>query len=668
MTGTDTGAGKTVVAAGLVAALRRRGLRVDALKLVATGVAPGTAGADAEVLASASGRAARDAVLATFTLPRSPLAAAAAEGSSIDPARLIACVEERATSVDVLVLEGVGGLLVPLTPAHTVADVFRSLDADTVIVGRAGLGTINHCAVTAEVARDRGLRVAGVILSDGEGVDAAFAAENAAQIAAQCRVAVLGVLPLVPDPSDIEELARVCTESIDLDALRDSRTRDGARREQIIAADRAHAWHPFTQTSEWHDEDPLVIRSGEGCWLVDEDGRRYLDGVASLWANVHGHAHPALDRALRGQAGRVAHSTFLGLTHAPGALLAEELAQVTPAGLDRVFYSEAGAAAVEVALRVALLAQQRRGETGRTRFLSLDEAYHGDTAGSVSVGRSEPFHRGLDPLLFDVVRVPSPRMAGEPESLGALDGLLDTCGDTLAAFVVEPRMQGAAGMLPHSDAWLRAAVDRARSAGLLVICDEVATGFGRTGDLFACSGAGVVPDILCLGKGLSGGYLPLSATVVNQELFDLFTAPYSEHRTLYYGHTYSANPLACAVARASLELFETEHTMDHARDLATILARELSGIESLPLVREIRQRGVMVGVELRGRSGEPLDPSLRGGRRVTLAARRRGVIIRPLGDVIVINPPLVMNAAETTQLIAVLADSLDEVASARGIV
>ena len=652
------------MAAGLTRALAQRGLSVDAVKLVATGAAPGTPGEDAELLAAASGRSAEECVLATFALPRSPLAAAAAERRTIDVDALVASVRERARRVDILVLEGVGGLLVPLTPSQTVADVFRVLDVEAVIVGRAGLGTINHCALTVQAARDYGLRIAGVILSNRDDDDAAFAAENAAQIASQADVRVLGILPHLGNTGGVDAAASACSEHIDLDALISRAMRTRELRDSVVAADRAHVWHPFTQTTEWREEAPLVIRSAHGCWLIDEDGRSYLDGAASLWANVHGHAHPALDRALHEQAGRVAHSTFLGLTHAAGALLAEELASATPPGLDRVFYSEAGAAAMEVALRIALLAQMRRGHPERTRFLSLDEAYHGDTAGAVSVGRSEPFHRGLDPLLFDVVRIAPPHTAGEERSLAQLDTVLAAHGDMLAALVVEPRMQGAAGMLQHSDAWLRLVVERARGAGLLVVCDEVATGFGRTGDLFACAGAGVTPDILVLGKGLSGGYLPLSATVVTEDLFDLFTAPYAEHRTLYYGHTYSGNPLACAVARASLALFDAEHTVARGRDLAAALAHELRVLEQCDLVAEVRQRGVMVGIELRDRSGAPLDPALRMGRRVTLAARERGVIVRPLGDVVVINPPLVMSAAEAAQLVTAVAESIDAAGAA----
>ncbi|TMD02332.1 MAG: dethiobiotin synthase, partial [Chloroflexi bacterium] len=565
VTGTDTEAGKTVVAAAVAAGLRARGLRVGAVKPVATGVAAGVPGEDAALLALATGVPASACVVVEFALPRSPLAAAIAEGRAVDVDALEAEILRRAgeDGLDVLVVEGVGGVLVPLTDRLTVRDLLRRLGAPVLVVGRAGLGTINHCALTVDACRAAGLEVAGVVLSDvAGGVEPGLAEENAGQVGAQCGVAVLGVLPHLPADvlGDAAALAAAAERHLDLGALLSVLGAPDGEAE-VVRLDRAHLWHPFTQTSEWLEEEPLVIRDGEGCRVRDARGRWYLDGVSSLWANVHGHAHPRLDAALREQAGRIAHSTFLGQTHEPGARLAAELAEVTPGPLTRVFYSEAGAAAVEVALRIALLAQLHRGEARRTRFLSLEDGYHGDTAGAVSVGRSEPFHRGLDPLLFDAVRVPPPQLvrthrggsaeAGERESLAALHRVLAQTGDRIAAFVIEPRVQGAAGIWTHSDGWLRAVAAEARRCGALLVCDEVATGFGRTGDLFACVGAEVEPDILTLGKGLSGGYLPLSATLVGDELFDLFTAPYPEHRTLYYGHTFTANPLACAVSRAS---------------------------------------------------------------------------------------------------------------------
>jgi adenosylmethionine-8-amino-7-oxononanoate aminotransferase len=676
--GTDTGAGKTVVSAALVAALRARGMRVAGLKPVATGVEPGDAGEDATLLARASGGEPRDTLLASFRLPRSPLAAARAEQRAIDLDALLQAIRERAAGLDLLVVEGVGGLLVPLTERATVRDLMRRLDAPVVIAARAGLGTIGHCALTVEAARAGGLDICGVVLSDVDGgTDTDFASENAAQIEAQCGVRVLGILPFLADTSDVAALAAAAEASLDIDALMLAHAgRDGDRlHDEVIALDRAHAWHPFTQTSEWRDEEPVVIRSAHGCRLVDARGREYIDGVASLWANVHGHAHPRLDAALREQAGRVAHSTFLGLTHEPGARLAAELSAVAPDGLTRIFYSEAGAAAVEVGLRVALLAQRHRGNPRRTRFVSLTESYHGDTAGAVSVGRSEPFHRGLDPLLVDVLRVPPPHLlerggmppqAAQQESLRALNDTLHAHGEEIAALIIEPRMQGAAGMWPHADEWLQSAVAAAHDSGALVLCDEVATGFGRTGDMFASGGANIKPDILTVGKGLTGGYLPLSATLVREELFDLFTSPYTEHHALYYGHTYTANPLACAVARASLALFDEEQTLQRARQLADRLAMLLTPLHALPGVAQIRQRGVMIGIELTadGRLDNPYDPALRVGRQVVLAARSRGVIVRPLGDVVVLNPPLVLADADASLLVEAVAESIVEVCAA----
>jgi adenosylmethionine-8-amino-7-oxononanoate aminotransferase len=677
--GTDTDAGKTVVAALVAAGLRGRGLRVGAVKPVATGVVPGSPGADAALLGLATGAPAAACAIEELALARSPLAAAAAEGRSIDVDALEREIVRRAedAGLDLLVVEGVGGVLVPITPRCTVRDLMRRLGAPVLVGGRAGLGTVNHCALTVDACRAAGLEVVGVVLSDvAGGVDPGLAAENAAQVAAQCPVPVLGVLPHLAAAGlgDAAALAAAAERHLDLGALlgRLDLAVAEAEEAEVVRLDRAHVWHPFTQTSEWLEEEPLVIRDGSGCRVRDARGRVYLDGISSLWANVHGHAHPRLDAALREQAGRIAHSTFLGQTHAPGARLAAELAAAAPGRLTRVFYSEAGAAAVEVGLRIALLAQRLRGEPRRTRFLSLEDAYHGDTAGAVSVGRSEPFHRGLDPLLFDAVRVPPPQLvrarrggsadAAERESLAAVRRAFAESGDRLAAVVVEPRVQGAAGIWPHSDAWLRAVAAEARGCGALLLCDEVATGFGRTGDLFACGGAGVEPDILTLGKGLSGGYLPLSATLVDDDLFDLFTGAYAEHRTLYYGHTFTANPLACAVARASLALFDEEDTLAGARALGRRLGERLEEVADLPGVTEVRRRGVMAGVELGGGGlDRPLDPSLRAGRQVVLAARRRGVVVRPLGDVVVLNPPLVMTDADADLLVEAVAESIVEV-------
>lgn len=437
--------------------------------------------------------------------------------------------------------------------------------------------------------------------------------------------------------------------------------------ERLQSLDLQHLWHPFTQHDEWEaDGPPLVIDRAEGCWLIDVDGRRYLDGVASLWTNVHGHRHPRIDAAVRAQLDRVAHSTMLGLSVSPAVELAARLVAATAAiggdspPLNRVFYSDSGSTAVEVALKMAFQCQQQRGETGRTRFAALAEAYHGDTIGSVSVGGIGLFHGIYRPLLFDAVRLPAPERAGgeeEEECLREALRLLEEHGATLAALVVEPLVQGAAGMRMHSAGFLRALIDAARSAGVLVIVDEVATGFGRTGTMFALEQVGRRPDLLCLAKGLTGGYLPLAATLATEAVFDAFRGKYQDYRTFFHGHTYTGNALACAAALASLSVFEDEQVTAGLPDKIAALSTALA---LLPHVAEVRQHGLMAGALLRHDRGS----GARVGHRVCMAVRAHGAIVRPLGDLIVFMPPLAMSGEEIALLgEAVVAGIHDELGS-----
>ncbi len=441
----------------------------------------------------------------------------------------------------------------------------------------------------------------------------------------------------------------------------------------LAAWDHRHLWHPFTQMAEWLAEPPLVVAAAEGTTLIDVEGRRYLDGVASLWCNVHGHRHPRLDAALRAQADRVAHSTLLGLTNVPAIELAHALVGIAPPGLTRVFYSDSGATAVEVALRIALQYQQLRGERARTRFASLVEAYHGDTLGAVGVGYSETFHRHLAAAIVPAVRLPPPHVFRwqqglDPEAalaaaLEAAERTLAAHGPTLAAVVVEPLVQGAAGIWVHPPEYLRALAALARRHGALFIADEVATGFGKTGRMFACEHAQVTPDLLCLAKGITGGYLPLAATLATEEVFAAFLGPYEEFRALFYGHTYTGNPLACAVALASLEVFRAERTLER---LAPKAARLAADVAPLPHVGEVRQQGIMVGIELVAdrRTRAPYPPAARMGQRVVRAARARGVVIRPLGDVIVLMPPLAIADDDLDRLVDVAREAIAEVTGA----
>jgi len=442
-----------------------------------------------------------------------------------------------------------------------------------------------------------------------------------------------------------------------------------------VDLDRRFLWHPFTQMRDWLASEPLVIAEAEGNWLIDAQGRRYLDGVSSLWCNVHGHRHPTIDAAVRAQLDRVAHSTMLGLTHPGAAELAARLVEVAPPGLTRVFYSDAGATAVEIALKIAFQACQLRGETRRTRFASLVEAYHGDTIGAISVGYSEAFHRFYRPLLLDdVLRLTPPHLfrwrdgtSEDDASARALEEArreLRAHGKTLAALIVEPLVQGAAGMWMHPPAYLSGLAELCREAGVLLICDEVATGFGRTGTMFACEQAGVVPDLLCVGKGITGGYLPLAATLASEALFESFLGPYEDFVTFFHGHTYTGNPLACAAGLGSLDVFRDERTLAHVAEIADALGAQLArAIAPLAHVGDVRRRGLMVGIELvQDRATRaPYPTAARIGHRVCEAVRKHGVILRPLGSVIVLMPPLSLRADELDLLVTATARAIREV-------
>ncbi len=448
---------------------------------------------------------------------------------------------------------------------------------------------------------------------------------------------------------------------------------DSTRR--LAALDQAHVWHPFTPMQGWMEEDPLIIERGEGCELIDTDGNRYLDGVSSLWVNIHGHGHPALDAAMTEQLGRLAHSTFLGLTHPAAIELAARLVALAPGRLERVFFSENGAASVEVALKMAYSYWRHKGQE-RPTFVRLENAYHGDTIGAVSVGGIDRFHETYRPLLFATASIPSPYCYRCPLDLSpadcglrcadALEDVLAREGDRVAAVVIEPLVQGAAGIITAPDGHLRRVADIARRHGVLLVVDEVATGFGRTGKMFACEHEGIEPDILCLAKGLTGGYLPLSATLATSEVFNAFLARPEEHRTLYHGHSYSGNPLCCAVAMANLDVFENEETIASLPAKIDALAGALKPLTDHPHVGEIRQRGLMVGIELVAdrSTKEPFPEHLQVGAEVSKATRPRGAIVRPLGDVVVLMPPLAMAQEELTRLVSATAEAIDEATTA----
>jgi adenosylmethionine-8-amino-7-oxononanoate aminotransferase len=446
-----------------------------------------------------------------------------------------------------------------------------------------------------------------------------------------------------------------------------------ARHRRLVAADQRNLWHPFTQMQEWLEEEPLVIDSAEGVHLVDTKGNRYLDGVSSLWCNVHGHRVPEIDAAVRAQLDRVAHTTLLGLASTASIECAEELLRWTPKGLTRVFFSDAGATAVEIALKIAFQHHQLRGDTDRAEFVALRGAYHGDTIGSVSLGGMELFHRIFKPLLFEVHHAPQPYCYRCPlgkqlpecdlACADEVERIFEAHGKKIAALVMEPVVQGADGMITQPPGYVRRMREICDRHGALLVCDEVATGFGRTGKMFAVEHDGVVPDLMTVAKGISGGYLPLAATLATERVFESFLGPFEAQRTFFHGHTYTGNPLACAASLASMRLFRDKRIIEVLPAKTATLSRALAPAANLDHVGDVRQRGLMVGIELvRDRATRAEYASgLRVGHRVVMEARKMGAILRPLGNVVVLMPPLAMTEAQLQELAGIALSCIGKV-------
>ncbi len=460
---------------------------------------------------------------------------------------------------------------------------------------------------------------------------------------------------------------------------------------QLVDDDKKYIWHPFTQMADWINDDPcppLVIARGKGIYLYDTQGKKYIDGVSSLWVTVHGHRHKKIDQAIKRQLGKVAHSTFLGLTHEPAIELAKRLVKIAPGGLSRVFYSDNGSTSVEIALKMAYQYWLQKGEGQKKHFISLRNAYHGDTIGSVSVGGMDLFHEKFRPLLFKTFHAPSPYCyrcshQGKGErgegrgaffrhcsAMGCLgqcvretEKLLQKNQRQIAAFIVEPMVQGAAGMLTMPAGYLKEIETLCRKYGVLLICDEVATGFGRTGKMFAVEHEGVKPDLLCLSKGITGGYLPLAVTLATEQVYKAFLGHFEEFKTFFHGHTYTANPLGCAAALANLELFSEGQFLNRLPLKAAHLARELASFAGHPHVGEIRQCGLMAGIELVKDKGTKEDfmPKEKIGARICAACRPHGLILRPLGNVLVLMPPLCITEREISVMMGIVKRAMKEV-------
>jgi adenosylmethionine---8-amino-7-oxononanoate aminotransferase len=436
--------------------------------------------------------------------------------------------------------------------------------------------------------------------------------------------------------------------------------------------DRTLVWHAFTQMAEY---EPLILDRGEGCYVFDIDGRRYLDAVSSLWCNVHGHRHPKIDAAIRAQLDRVAHVTNLGASNPTTILLAKRLIDLAPRGLGQVFFSDNGATAVEVALKMAFQYWRQRADPkpDKTCYVALGEAYHGDTLGAVSVGGMARFHELFRPLLFETLRIAAPDANHLPpgvsadglleHSLAALDHLLAEHHARIAALVIEPLVQAAAGVIVHPKGYLHGVRELTRKHDVLLIADEVAVGFGRTGRMFACEHEGVTPDLMAIAKGLTGGYLPMAATLTTEEIWQAFLGDHASGRTFYHGHTYGGNPLAAAAAIASLDIFDEERTLEQLHSKIARLGELLAPLAERPHVGHVRQCGLIAGIELVQDRGarEPYPTAIGVGRRVCDAVLRQGVLLRPLGDTIVIWPPLAISLEQLEEIVAAIAWGIADV-------
>ena len=446
-------------------------------------------------------------------------------------------------------------------------------------------------------------------------------------------------------------------------------------KETLVAWDKRYLWHPFTQMQDWLTEDVVIIERGEGCYLIDTAGNRYIDGTASMWTNVHGHNHPELNTALKAQLDKISHTTLLGYSNIPAIQLAQKLVEITPAGLNKVFYSDNGSTAVEIALKMAYQYWQHKGEPHRKLFIHFDNAYHGDTIGAMSVGGIDSFHTTFDSLLFKGIRVSAPETyrsarytgtsgnnaAVKTRWLNAVEAALSENAGQVAGIILEPLIQGAGGMLVAPKGFLKALAVLAKRWETLLIVDEVMTGFGRTGKMWACEHENVTPDILCTAKGLAAGYLPLAATLTTDDIYNAFLGEYRDLKTFFHGHTFTGNPLACAVALENIAIFERENLLSELQPTLEHFRNRLQDFYALPHVGDVRVCGLAAGVELMKNPDTytlyPFEEKM--GIRVCKEALARGAMLRPLVNTIVLMPPLQISISALDSLLDIVYSSIE---------
>ncbi len=685
VSGTGTGVGKTVAAGAVAHLLTQNRYDVGVMKPAATGVAPGDDGRpfspDLAFLREMAQTEDKDEVSLpySFTTPASPFHAAMAENRRIEPKRILASFMEMLKDRDIAVIEGSGGLMTPLTEELVWADVVRLLGIPLLLVTDSGLGMIHRAISTALSAELYGLETAGILVVETD--KKPHPPADVRLLERHCEAPVLGIIPFCPaltrKKPDFEAFRSHVEKHFNPEKLLEFLERSDGRAlgKKLEKSDKEHVWHPFTQMQEWNKESALIVGRGSGAHLVDTEGNDYLDGHSSYWVNVHGHGVPRLTRTLAKQSAKLDHSTFLGLSNQPAIELAQKLAEISPQSLKRVFYSDDGSTAVEAALKMSF--QYWRNVEGprsrRTKFMAVTNGYHGDTLGAAAVCGVEPYRKVFDKILADVVFTGAPYCYRCPKgetyptcSLGCADdmeGLMEENAGKTAAFIVEPMVQCPGGIITAPHGYLkrvRAACDK---HDVLMIADEVAVGFGRTGRMFACEHEDVQPDLMCVSKSMAAGLLPLAATLTTEKVFDAFLGGHAEGKAFLHGHTFTGHPTACAVALENIRMFKNKKLLAQVETKSQHLRDELVRFENLPHVGDVRQLGMIVGVELvkDRETREPFPAEACTGHKVITAARDRGLIVRPLGDVVVLFPILASRDSELKRMADVLYESIAEV-------
>jgi len=662
ITATGTGVGKTYASLALGHLLKDKNIDVGYMKPVQC------SGDDASKLTNALDLKDEFTLINPyyFEEPLSPHIAAKRAGRRINPHKIIKAYQKLSAEHEMMIVEGAGGLLVPLCKDYLIADLIKDLDLDVIIVASLGLGTINHTLLSINQAKSLGINVKGVLFCNASKKKAGIPEKTNPRVIRDFSGAdILGQIPFLDKVGKRAIIAK-CAKSIFLDKI--IKSPDKVLTGRLASMDKQYVWHPFTQMRDWLEQEPLIIDRAKGSYLIDTDGNKYLDGVSSLWVNVHGHAQKNIDQAIKAQVNKLSHSTLLGLSNTPSVYRNKELVRIAPKGLEKVFYSDSGSTSVEIAIKMAYQYWQNIGKKKKTKIVHLENSYHGDTLGSVSVGGISLFHEVYSRLIFKAIKLgfPSRMNIGSGDyfkCLNKLEKLLQSEGRSVCAFIVEPIVQGAAGMIMWPEGVLREMSRICTKYEVLLIVDEVATGFGRTGKMFACEHEGVRPDIMCLAKGITGGYLPLAATLTTKRVFDGFLFDYKDKKTFFHGHTYTGNPLCCAAALANLEVFKKERTLQKLQPKIGFLAKKLKGFEKLDRVGEVRQMGFMVGIELikDKRTMEPFSWEEGIGVKVCKKVREKGVILRPLGNVIVLMPPLSITLKELGVLLDVTYSSIEEI-------